>query len=74
MYREVHASTICMKVSLGEMESKDLGISTVIPGYGRTLKQFTIDDYKNLLKELTTLQDDKTVFTKGIKIRKEDII
>ena len=59
---------------LGEMEPKMLGISTVIPGTGRTLKQYTINDIKKELKLITELQNDKSAFIKGIKIKKEDII
>jgi DNA gyrase/topoisomerase IV subunit B len=59
---------------LGEMPPKMLGISTVIPGSGRILKQYTITDVKKELKLITELQNDKSAFTKGIKVRKEDII
>ena len=59
---------------LGEMPSKMLGVSTVIPGMGRILKQYTIDDVKKELKLITDLQSDKSAFTKNIKIKKEDII
>ena len=51
-----------------------LGESTVLPGMGRTLKQFTIEDVQKELKFITELQSDKSVFTKGIKIKKEDIV
>ena len=56
------------------MPPKMLGESTIIPGVGRTLKQYTIEDCKKELKYITELQSDKSVFTKGIKVRKEDII
>ena len=56
------------------MDPKLLGVSTVIPGMGRTLRQYTIEDCKKELKYITELHSDKSVFTKGIKIRKEDII
>lgn len=59
---------------LGEMPDGMLGLSTVLPGAGRTLKQYTIDDCKKELKYMTELQSDKAVFTKGIKVRKEDIV
>ena len=59
---------------LGEMPPKMLGLSTVIPGTGRILKQYTIQDVKKELKLITELQDDKSAFIKGIKIKKEDII
>ena len=59
---------------LGEMNPKLLGTSTVIPGYGRTLIQFTIEDAKNELATLTALQSDKSAFIKGIKINVKDII
>ena len=56
------------------MPPKMLGISTVLPGNGRTLKQYTIEDCKKELKYITELQSDKSVFIRGIKVRKEDII
>lgn len=60
---------------LGEMPSKQLGISTIIPGMGRTLKQYTIDDIPAQLDYITNIQSDKIAFTKGIgNLRKEDII
>ena len=59
---------------LGEMPPKMLGISTVIPGMGRTLKQYTIENAKDELRILTELQSDKSAFIKGIKIKREDII
>ena len=59
---------------LGEMNPKMLGISTVIPGKGRTLKQYTIDNAKEELKVLTELQSNKSAFIKGINIKREDII
>lgn len=49
-------------------------MSTIIPGQGRTLKQYTIQDAKKELKTITELQNDKSAFIKGIKIRKEDIV
>ena len=55
------------------MKPEMLGESTVLPGK-RTLKQYTIEDCKKELKYITELQSDKAVFTRGIKIRKEDII
>lgn len=60
--------------NVGEMPDGMLGLSTVLPGAGRTLKQYTIDDCKKELKYMTELQSDKAVFTKGIKVRKEDIV
>ena len=59
---------------LGEMNPKDLGVSTIIPGQGRTLKRYTISDVKKELQYFTELQSDKSAFIKGIKIRKEDIV
>ena len=56
------------------MSSKMLGVSTVIPGMGRTLKQYTIKDAKEELKIITELQSDKSAFIKDIKIKREDII
>ena len=60
--------------NVGEMPGKDLGESTIIPGMGRTLKQYTIQDVKEELHYLTTLQSDKSAFLKNIKVRKEDIV
>ena len=59
---------------LGEMPPKLLGESTVIPGMGRTLRQYTVDDVKKELKYVTSLQSDKSVFVEGIKVRREDIV
>lgn len=59
---------------LGEMKPKDLGISTVLPGMGRTLKQYRTDDVKRELKYITELQSDKSVFVQGIRVKKEDIV
>jgi hypothetical protein len=61
-------------VKILEMNPKMLGISTVIPGKGRTLKQYTIDNAKEELKVLTELQSNKSAFIKGINIKREDII
>ena len=58
---------------LGEMEPTLLGLSTVIPGMGRTLKRYTTEDAKKELKYIKSLQSDKSAFIKGIKIKKEDI-
>lgn len=57
-----------------EMPPRMLGESTVLPGSGRTLKQYTIDDVKEELRYMTELQSDKGAFIKGIKIKKEDIV
>lgn len=59
---------------LGEMDEEDLGKSTIIPGLGRSLKQYTIKDIKEELSFMTDLQSDKTAFIKNITIRKEDIV
>ena len=56
------------------MTGKLLGESTVIPGKGRILKQYTITDVKKELQLITDLQSDKAAFTKGIKIKREDIV
>ena len=56
------------------MPPKLLGESTVIPGMGRTLKQYSTDDVKRELKYINSLQSDKSIFIQGVKIRKEDII
>ena len=60
---------------LGEMPPKLLGISTVIPGYGRTLRQYTIDNVKKEVEYVRMMQDDKAAFLKDIgTIKREDII
>ena len=70
--RELHGLTTHVKTM--EMKPSDLGISTILPGQGRTLKQYTITDAKKELEYFTELQSDKSAFLKGVKIRKEDII
>ena len=70
--RELYNLTNYMKIM--EMPPEDLAVSTVLPGQGRSLKQYTIDDVKKELKYFTELQSDKSVFIKGIEIRKEDIV
>ena len=74
LFSEFEPKNLTRYKGLGEMEPEMLGLSTVIPGMGRTLKQYTIEDCKKELQYITELQSDKSVFTKGIKIRKEDII
>ena len=56
-----------------EMAPELLGESTVIPGHGRTLKQYTINDTLKLQKELRAMQSDKAAFLKGVTITREDI-
>ena len=70
--RELHRLATCVKIL--EMPPKLLGESTVIPGMGRTLRQYTVDDVKKELKYVTSLQSDKSVFVEGIKVRREDIV
>lgn len=55
------------------MPPKLLGETTIIPGMGRTLRRYTINDVKTELNYISSLQSDKSQFIKGIKIRKEDI-
>ena len=60
---------------LGEMKPALLGQSTVIPGMGRTLKQYTIDDVMKQTNWVKEMQNDKSAFLKNVNIiRKEDII
>lgn len=60
---------------LGEMPTKELATSTIMPGYGRVLKQYTIDDVAKQLKYVREVQSSKDVFIKNIgTIRKEDIV
>ena len=74
LFNSFEPKNITRYKGLGEMPPKMLGISTVIPGSGRILKQYTITDVKKELKILTEMQDDKSAFIKGIKIKREDII
>lgn len=74
LFNEFEPKNITRYKGLGEMPPKMLGESTVLPGMGRTLKQYTIDDCKKELKYITELQSDKAIFARGIKIRKEDIV
>lgn len=59
---------------LGEMNPKDLGESTVIPGKGRTLKRYTIEDVKKEIEFFKYVQTDKSAFVKDIMITKDDIV
>ena len=60
---------------LGEMPTKELAKSTIIQGYGRVLKQYTIDDVQKQLKYVREIQSSKSAFIKNIgSIRKEDIV
>ena len=74
LFNDFEPKNLTRYKGLGEMPPKMLGESTILPGMGRTLKQYTIEDCKKELKYFTELQSDKSVFTRGIKIRKEDII
>ena len=74
LFNEFEPKNLTRYKGLGEMPPDMLGQSTIIPGMGRTLKQYTIEDCKKELKYITELQNDKSVFTRGIKVRKEDII
>ena len=73
-FNECEPSGITRYKGLGEMPQNLLGISTILPGYGRILKQYTTDDIKRELKYINSLQSDKSVFIQGIKIRREDIV
>lgn len=74
LFSEFEPKNLTRYKGLGEMDPKLLGISTIIPGMGRTLKQYTIEDCKAELKYMTELQSDKSAFIRGIKVRKEDIV
>ena len=73
LFNEFEPKNLTRYKGLGELKPEQLGESTVLPG-GRTLKQYTIEDCKKELNYITELQSDKAIFTRGIKIRKEDII
>lgn len=74
LFKKFEPKNLSRYKGLGEMPPEDLAVSTVLPGQGRSLKQYTIDDVKKELKYFTELQSDKSVFIKGIEIRKEDIV
>lgn len=74
LFKSFEPKNLTRYKGLGEMPPKLLGVSTVIPGMGRILKQYTIDDVKKELQLITELQSDKAAFTKGIKVKREDII
>ena len=74
LFKSFEPKNLTRYKGLGELPPKLLGVSTVIPGMGRILKQYTIDDVKKELKLITELQSDKAAFTKGIKVKREDII
>lgn len=74
LFNSFEPKNITRYKGLGEMPPKLLGESTVIPGYGRTLKQYTIEDAKNELRIITELQSSKSAFIKNIKVRREDIV
>lgn len=74
MFNSFEPKNLTRYKGLGEMPPKMLGESTVIPNMGRTLKQYTIQDVKKELKLITEMQSDKSAFTKGIVVKKEDII
>ena len=73
-FSEFEPKNLTRYKGLGEMNPKMLGISTVIPGKGRTLKQYTIENAKEELKIITELQSDKAAFIKNINVKREDII
>ena len=57
-----------------EMPPELLGESTIIPGMGRTLYRYTMEDAKRELEYLGTLQGDKGQFIQGAKVTREDIV
>lgn len=60
---------------LGEMNPAHLGESTILPGYGRILKQYTIEDVKKTIDYTKVMNNDKSAFLKDVgTIRIEDII
>lgn len=59
---------------LGEMEPEMLGISTILPGMGRTLKQYRVSDVQSEIQYLRDIQSDKSKFIAGIKVTKQDIM
>lgn len=67
-------SNISRYKGLGEMPPELLGKSTIIPGMGRTLYRYTMEDAKKELEYLGTLQGDKGQFIQGAKVTREDIV
>lgn len=74
LFSSYEPANITRYKGLGEMPVQMLAESTIMPGMGRTLKQYTIDDAKKELKYITQLQSDKSIFIRDLKIRKEDIV
>lgn len=73
-FNSFQPSNVSYYKGLGEMLPQDLSESTILPGHGRTLKQYTVNDVKKELKYFTDIQSDKSQFIQGIKVRKEDIV
>ena len=73
-YNDYEPKSLSRYKGLGEMDGKLLGLSTVLPGKGRTLRRYTIKDAKAELDYISSLQSDKTVFLKNITITKDDIL
>lgn len=74
LFESFKPNNVARYKGLGEMTGKLLGQSTILPGQGRTLKQYTIDDAKKQLAEIRELQSDKAAFMKGVTITREDIV
>ena len=73
LFKSFEPKNISRYKGLGEMPPKELGKTTIIPGQGRLLRQYTLEDAKKELQYITSLQSDKSAFVKGIKVKKEDI-
>lgn len=58
---------------LGEMEPVDLGNSTIKSG-NRTLVRYTTQNYEADLKKIKAMQDDKAIFVRNVKVKREDIV
>ena len=74
IFKRLEPKNMTRYKGLGEMEPDDLAQSTILPNSGRTLRQYTINDCKAELAYLMQAQSDKSVFIKGLNIKKEDII
>jgi len=72
-FAETEPSGMTRYKGLGEMPPERLGESTVIQGYGRTLKQYKSEDVLKEIKRLTSLQSDKGQFIKDLKVRRQDV-
>ena len=60
---------------LGEAKPEVFAKVMLVPGYGRCLRQYTIKDAQKELKQMISLQSEKSKFLEHFdgKIRREDV-